>query len=189
MEWNQTMMSQWSCVFLQSLCSLLLKFSLCFPLFSPFLKWHQISSFFLIWLKKSFILFFSDSTRLTSRCARHGELSFLPQWVSATSVLKGLDCLTRLPSNFTRHGEQTCASAYFFPLITRHGELGANWGRAIVLLCLFLALGSPWRAVLCISSCFLASKVSRRAFSYKELALDVKSIIEWFFSIFELFAG
>jgi len=37
-----------------------------------------------------------------------------------------LAALARLPSNLTRHGEQTCASAYFVPLITRHGELGAS---------------------------------------------------------------
>jgi len=50
-----------------------------------------------------------------------------------------LAALARLPSNFTRHGEQTCASAYFVLLITRHGELGASWGRANVPLYLFLA--------------------------------------------------
>jgi len=42
-------------------------------------------------------------------------------------------------------------------LITRHCELGASEYAFLPLL---------------------ASKVSRRAFSYKELALDVKSIIE-----------
>jgi len=47
----------------------------------------------------------SVSTRLAGKFARLGELSFLPQWVSATSALRGLDRLTRLSSNFTRQGE------------------------------------------------------------------------------------
>jgi len=63
-----------------------------------------------------------------------------------------LAALARLPSNFTRHGEKTCASAYFVPLITRHGELGASWGRANVPLCLFLAL-------LCLFLVFLICSV------------------------------
>jgi len=43
--------------------------------------------------------------------------------VGLCHVIMGvLAALARFPSNFTRHGEQTCASAYFLPLITRHGE-------------------------------------------------------------------
>jgi len=52
MEWNQAMMSHWFCVFLQSLCSLLLRFTLYFPLFSLFLQWPKLSSkdrYFLKW--------------------------------------------------------------------------------------------------------------------------------------------
>ena len=46
-----------------------------------------------------FYMAYCVSTRLTGKFARHGELNFLPQWVSATSGLRGLDRLTRLPSN------------------------------------------------------------------------------------------
>jgi len=127
----------------------------------------------------------SVSTRLAGKFARLGELSFLPQWVSATSALRGLDRLTRLSSNFTRQGEWTCTSAYFLLMLLAI----TNMRRVTSTFYLSSPLSSPWRVVLCISSCFLASKVSRRVFSYKELALDVKSIIEWFFSICELFAG
>jgi len=93
MEWNQAMMSQWSYLFLQSLCSLLLKFSLRFPLFSPFLK---MASDILVWYdlpfwkeQMGFYMACFVLTRLPSKFARHGELSFLPQWVSATSALRG----------------------------------------------------------------------------------------------------
>jgi len=78
-----------------------------------------------------------------------------------------LAALARLPSNFTRHGEQTCASAYYISLIARHCELGeskcaslpifllmllatANWERAIVPLCLF------WPCCVCFLFSFFA---------------------------------
>jgi len=87
-----------------------------------------------------------------------------------------LAALARLPSNFTRHGEQTCASSYSVPLITRHGELGASWGRANVPLCLFFSdatrhceLGASWGranvplclflALLCLFLVFLLCSV------------------------------
>ena len=103
----------------------------------PLLIWYHMPSSDLI--ERAFLLFFSDSTRLASRCARHGELSFLPQWVSAMSSMRGQAALTRLASKYARHGElcSPCtrhgaweASNYaFLPFLTfatRHCELEAS---------------------------------------------------------------
>ena len=43
--------------------------------------------------------------------ARHGEQSFLPQWVCATSSWGDQTALARLPSDFIRHGELVLAMA------------------------------------------------------------------------------
>ena len=104
--------------------------------------------------ERPFILF-SSSTRLASRCARHGELSFLPQWVSATSALRGQATLTRLASKYARHGELCLpcprhgaweASNYaFLPLLafaTRHCELEASNFNFLPQLAFELAVAS-----------------------------------------------
>ena len=97
----------------------------------------------------------SVSTRLPSRCARHGKLSFLPQWVSATSALRGYTALTRLLSKYARHGELCSpytrhgaweASNYaFLPLLafaTRHCELEASNFNFLPQLAFELAMAS-----------------------------------------------
>jgi len=67
--------------------------------------------------------------------ARHGEQSFLPHWVCATSSWGGKTALARLPSDFTRHGELVASwwranmpLCLFFPLLARHGELDCLGG-------------------------------------------------------------
>ena len=79
------------------------------------------------------------------------------------------------PALAMAHGRQvTMPSCLCLPFLLAI----ASWRLVTSTFCLSSPLSSPWRVDLCNSSCFLASKVSRRAFSYKELALDVKSIIE-----------
>ena len=84
----------------------------------------------------------SVSTRLAGKFARHGELSFLPQWVSATSALRGLDRLTRLPSNFTRHGWVNMYFCLFLADVTRHCELEASYFNFLPQLAFELTVAS-----------------------------------------------
>ena len=127
-----------------------------FPCFSLFLQWHKIGSDDPLWNEQiGFYMACSVSTRLAGRFARHGELSFLPQWVSATSALRGQTALTRLPSKYTRHGELSSpctrhgaweVSNYaFLPLLafaTHHCELEASNFNFLPQLAFELAVAS-----------------------------------------------
>jgi len=134
-------------------------------------------------MMNGFYNFCFDQTRLASMSARHGELMFLHQWVSATSAFEDLGRLNSLAGELL-----AMASCVRLGLPMAHGRRVETWT---------FCLSSPWSCLwarrgeltFAFLHVFFASKVSRRAFSYKELALDVKSIIEWFFSICELFTG
>jgi len=86
MEWKQAMMSQWSCESFQSLCPLLIEVLSVFPLFSLFLKWLMFSLSSLKWGKWAFIHMLKKWHFVWQSLARHGDLSFLCRWVSATSL-------------------------------------------------------------------------------------------------------
>ena len=93
---------------------------------------------------KGSIYKFSHLHQLASRVlrARHGEQSFLPQWVCATSSWEAKPPLLAsqvialavaskslaMARWWRAGGEQTCLSAYFFPLLARHGELDCLGG-------------------------------------------------------------
>jgi len=154
-----------------------------FPRFYPKVASNNMISSPSTEMMNGFYNFCSDQTLLASMSARHGELMFLHQWVSATSAFEDLGRLNSPHEWVARHGELCSRWAH-------HGAWEASGNlNFLPQLALKSPLSSPWRVDLCISSRFLASTVSRRAFSYKELALDVKSIIKWFFSIYELFTG
>jgi len=80
MEWNQAMMSQWSCVFLQSLFSLLFRVSLVFPLVS-LLKWPLIIWYDPPQLKWWMTFIISVLIKLASRVC----LLVMASWCSFTS--------------------------------------------------------------------------------------------------------
>jgi len=80
-----------------------------------------------------------------SRCARHGELSFSLQWVSATSALRGEAALIRLASKYARHGAWEASNYAFLPLVafaTRHCELEASNFNFLPQLAFELAVAS-----------------------------------------------
>jgi len=56
-------------------------------------------------IKRTFIVFCSDSTRLASNVIRHGELRFLHQWVRAMSALRSFGCLSSPHEYIVRHGD------------------------------------------------------------------------------------
>ena len=111
--------------------------SLCvFPCFlssSGGLRWDLMFCYDILWcplLKwTNGLLYLPVLSQLASRVGLLAMASwaffpsgFLPR------QLWGIAALTRLPSKCARRGEQTCTSAYFLPLLARHGELDCLGG-------------------------------------------------------------
>jgi len=101
----------------------------------PYSLSKDVKRYVLKWMNGLLYHFWSDWTRLASKCIRHGELMFLHQWVSATSALRSFGRL-RLPREYiVRHGE-----LWTFALWT-----SSPWARLSLAIASFLAFHLPLR--------------------------------------------
>jgi len=130
MEWIQAMMSHWSCVFLQFLCSLLLRFSLCFPLFSLFLWRPKMGPDVLLWY--SMISFEMNQwpfiLPILSQLASRVGLLAMASWAFFPSGFlprqpEGLNRLHSPPEWICSPWRVNMCFCLFLAFSTRHGEL------------------------------------------------------------------